>query len=300
MNRNNDWPLGIKGCVGIIGCVMGMGVIYFGYGIGTESPKKDAAAESVPPSQAQRSKPVYAMNLALGNMVYFARDLGFLVKNTKGEAADSTKIAARIESQLHGVRDLYRREIIEKPALAGSLTLAFNIAPSGEVSQVREISARLQDGPFKSAVGAEVSKWSFAQIVMENLNVICTLLFVHEGMDITTLVRWEKSLGNFPDKLALGRSGGYASQNSAPISAGVKTVANPAVKPVAREFKVKYAASLRKEPNFSAAPLTTLAAGTKVTVLRKQGDWLEIRAAGNGPIGFIRKEFIAPVDVAHR
>ena len=298
MYRKNDWPLGVKGCVGIVGCVIGLSVVYFGYGIGTESPKKDAAAEPVPASQAERNKPVYTMNLALGNMVYFARDLGFLVKNAKGEDADATKIAARIESQLHGIRDLYRQEIIKKPALAGSLTLTFNIGPTGEVSQVREISARLQDDAFTSAVGAEVSKWSFAQIVAENLNVACTLLFVHEGMDITTLVRWEKSQGNLPDKLALARSAGNAEQNSA--RAAAKSIAVPAAKPAGRVFQTKYAASLRKKPNFSAVSVTTFTIGTKVTILGKQGDWLEVRSADTGLTGFIRKEFVTPVDVARR
>ena len=299
MNRKNDWPLGIKGWVGIVGCVIGLSVIYFGSGIGTESPKKDAAAEPVPASQTERNRPVRAMNLALGDMVYFAQDLGFIVKNAKGEAADAKKIAARIENQLHGVRDLYREEILKKPALAGTLTLTFNVGPSGEVSQVREISARLQDGTFRSAVDAEVSKWSFAQIVTENLNVTCTLLFVHEGMDITTLVHWEKSLGIFTDKPALARSTGNPGQNSTP-STGVRAVAVLPVKPLAKEFRIKYATSLRKEPNFSAASLTMFTIGTKVTVLGKQGDWLEVCSADNGPTGFIRKEFVAPVEVVHR
>lgn len=299
MNRKNDWPLGIKGWVGIVGCVIGLSVIYFGSGIGTESPKKDAAAEPVPASQTERNRPVRAMNLALGDMVYFAQDLGFIVKNAKGEAADAKKIAARIENQLHGVRDLYREEILKKPALAGTLTLTFNVGPSGEVSQVREISARLQDGTFRSAVDAEVSKWSFAQIVAENLNVTCTLLFVHEGMDITTLVQWEKSLGIFTDKPALARSTGKPGQNSTP-STGVRAVAVLPVKPLAKEFRIKYATSLRKEPNFSAVSLTMFTIGTKVTVLGKQGDWLEVRSADNGPTGFIRKEFVAPVEVVHR
>jgi len=65
------------------------------------------------------------------------------------------------------------------------------------------------------------------------------------------------------------------------------------------ESQVKYSTSLRKKADFSSASLTTIAAGTKVTVLNKAGDWLEVRAAADGPIGFVRKEFVKPVDVAH-
>ncbi len=298
MNRKNDWPVGINGFVGIVSCVIGLGVIYFGYGIGTESPKKNAAAEPVPAAQPDRRRPVRAMNLALGNMVYFAQDLGFLVKNAKGAAVNVTKIAARIESRLLGIRELYRQEIGKNPALAGSLTLSFNVGPTGEVSQVREISSRLNDGEFKRAVAAEMSKWSFAEIVGENLKVTCPLLFVHEGMDITTLVHWEKSLGNPTDKPALARSIDGAGQVSAPALA--KPITAPLAKPAGRKFQIKYATSLRREPDFSAVSLARFTIGTKVTVLGKQGDWLQVRSSDNNTTGYIRKEFVMPAGVARK
>jgi hypothetical protein len=298
MKHKSDWPVGIKGIVGIVGCVIGLGVVYFGYGIGTESPKKNAVAEPVPAAQSVHKRPVRAMNLALGNMVYFAQDLGFLVRTGKGEAADMTKIAARIESQLQGIRELYRQEIGKNSALAGSLTLAFNVDPSGAVSQVRELSSRLQDGEFKSAVAAEVSKWSFADIVAENLDVTCPLLFVHEGMDITTLVHWEKSLGRHANIVPLVRTSDNKKPSSAPAVAKATVV--PSAKPAGREFQIKYATSLRRDANFSAVTLTTFTIGTKVIVLGKQGDWLQVRSRDNAVTGFIRKEFVAPIDVARK
>jgi SH3 domain-containing protein len=44
--------------------------------------------------------------------------------------------------------------------------------------------------------------------------------------------------------------------------------------------------------------LTTLTVGTKITVLRRQTEWVEVRSTANGQTGFIRKEFVAPVEVA--
>ena len=305
MNSSQDWPVGFKGIVGIASCVIGLGVVYFGYGIGTESPKKDAAAEARPSAQRQSKKPVRAMNLALGNMVFFAQELGFTVRSAKEGLVDSSKIAARIENQLNGIRRLYREEVAKTPALAGGLVLQFNIAPNGEVSQVRELSSRLSDGEFRKAIAAEASNWSFAEIVTENLQVTCPLLFVHEGMDITTLIHWERALAESSEKPSLARAtGNLASSQPVKTAQSAPGIAMPAAQRAARaelkEFQIKYATSLRRSPNFAAPSLATFTTGTKVAVLGRQGDWLEVRSTPHGPTGFIRKEFVTPIEVARQ
>ena len=298
-----NWAMGWKGFVGVMSCVAGLAVVYFGYGTGTKSPKKDPVAEANPAVQRKDKRPVRAMNLALGNMVFFAHELGFTVKSANGAAVDSAKIAARIENQLHGVRELYRQAIAKNRSLAGGLVLQFGIAPSGEVSHVHELSARLSDGEFKKAIVAQAATWSFAELVAENLVVTCPLLFVHEGMDITTLVQWEKSVESPAAKTVAARPSGnplgaapaYAA--AAPAPAGV---ARTSVRTDGREFQIKYATALRANPNFSSPSLVTFAIGTKVTVLRRQGDWLEVRSKTDGPIGFIRKEFITPLETVRK
>ena len=157
--------------------------------------------------------------------------------------------------------------------------------------------------------------WSFADIVDDNLTVACPLLFVHEGMDITTLVRWEKFLGNFGDKAAMSRLGANpaptqqakATESSATADRATKTALLTSEKkgPTAgaketKEFQIKYPTALRKFPNFTSESLVTFTTGTKVSVLNKQGDWLEVRSTNNGPTGFIRKEFVVPVEVARK
>ena len=62
-------------------------------------------------------------------------------------------------------------------------------------------------------------------------------------------------------------------------------------------MQIKYATLLRKEPNFNAPVLTTFTIGTKVTVVNRSSDWLEVRSHHNGPSGYIRKEFVVPLDV---
>lgn len=295
----------MKSVVGILGCIVGLGVIYFGFGIGTESPKKEAVAGPSRATATEPSKPVRAMNLALGNMVFFSQDLGFSVRNTKDEAVNPAKIVARIEGQLQGMRELFRGEIARNPSLAGTMTLQFNIAPSGEVSQVREVASRINDSDFKKSVIAEGGKWSFAETVAEPVSVTCPLLFVHQGMDITTLVQWEKFVGQAGEKSAPARVAAAPVLNAPATPLAAKSAPAPSkgesmARPEAKVFQVKYATSLRKEPNFSAASLVTFTIGTRVTVLGKQGDWLQVRSNDNGPTGFIRKEFVVPVDVAHK
>ena len=304
MTDSRERPVGFKEIIGIASCALGLGLVYFGYGIGTESPKKEAVAKVRAADPKDSKRPVQAMNLALGNMVFFAQDLGFVVRNAKGDTVDASRVAARIESQLTGIRDLYRQEITKSPALAGGLILQFNVSPNGEVSQVRELSSRLADGEFKKTVADETSKWSFAEIVTEDLQVTCPLLFVHQGMDITTLVHWEKSLFNSSEKAVLARSSSGPAAQQPPettrtsVAARITPPAHGSTqKSDGKEFQIKYATALRKEPDFSSPSLTTLTIGTKVTVLRRQSEWVEIRSAA-GQNGFIRKEFVGPVEVA--
>ena len=285
--------LGSRGIGGIAACLIALVVVYFGFGIGGESPKKSANASAPSNPQAVSLKPVQAMNLALGNMVFLAQDLGFTIKTANDTSLEGNKIALRIESHLQRLRELYRHESGKNSNLVGSVLLQFEISPSGDVSQVRELSSRINDAGFKTAILDEVRKWAFADIVPEHLTVTCPLLFVREGMDITTLVSWEKSLANPGEKAVPIRS----AENTAPLVVA-KTAPAQTAQSSANESQVKYSTSLRKQPDFSSASITNIAAGTKVTVLNKAGDWLEVRATADGPNGFIRKEFVKPVQVA--
>lgn len=307
LHRLSGLPPGLRRAAGAFAAAIGLGIVYIGLGVGTESPKKEASARVAPASVGQSQKPVRAMNLALGDMVFLAQDLGFSVAGPKGAAVEPNKIAVRIESQLQTAREIYRREAAKNASLAGTMTLQLEIAASGEVAHVKELASRLGDEEFKKAIVAEALKWSFADIVGETLTVTCPLLFVREGMDITTLVLWEKSLGNFADKPAAPRlaNAAFASPQAKPVATAVvsaKGANNGAAEKTAarapRELQIKYATVLRSEPNFIAAPVTSLTIGTRVAVLGRQGDWLEVRARPEGPSGFIRKEFVAPVDAA--
>ena len=303
-----------RGIIAVISCLFGLGLVFFGFGAGTESPQQETPAGSSPVAQAQRKRPVRVWNMALGDVVLVAQELGFGVKPVKESDLDQGKIAARIDSQLQSLRDLYRQEGEKKPTLMGGMMLQLSIGASGEVTQVKELASRIADVEFKKAIIAEASKWSFAELVSENVTVNCPLLFVREGMDITTLVQWERSLGQLGDKGALGRG----SVNGTPVqqsrvtetpkppengfaalaNAAQKSAPRQAVTPPSAAYQIRYATSVRKEPNFSAAVLTRFTSGTKISVINNRGEWLEVRVPDTGQSGFIRKEFVGPVELA--
>lgn len=298
---------GIKGLVLVVIGALGMAAMFYSSSIGTETSKK----LPLPPTGAQTQKPVRAMNIALGPMVFLARELDFAVKNTKGEKLDDSRIAARVETQLQGLRELYRREIAKNPKLAGSLILQFSVNAAGQVNQVKEIASRLSDSEFRLAVITESGKWTLAELVTEPLTVQVPLLFVHEGMDITTLVRWERSLATADEKLVnvpaakpeaapQAKAAVAATPPAAPAKRAPEKAAPAKVKTEGEEVQIKFVTPLRKEPNFSSSVLTTLTIGTKVTVVNRSGDWLEVRSHHNGPSGYIRKEFATPVDIVAR
>jgi hypothetical protein len=231
MNRRDGGRLGIRAIIAVVSCVLGVGLIVFGFGAESISPKEEASVDEAA-AQGTRKKPLRAWNMALGNVVLVAPELGFGVKTTKETEMPDGKVISRIEGQLQSLREMYRTESEKNPTLMGGMMLQFNVVPTGEVSQVKEITSRIADVEFKKAVIAEVSNWSFQEITSENVTVNCPLLFVREGMDITTLVQWEKSLGQPGDKGALAKSNNVqpmqqskSPEPAKPMGAGTKTVA---------------------------------------------------------------------------
>jgi hypothetical protein len=305
-STNDNRRLGFRVTVAVASCAIGLAIIAFGFG----SAKKSEAPAT---TQSQR-KPARVWNMALGNMVMVAQELGFTVKASRNAGeVDPTRISSMIEGQLQSLREIYRLESEKDPTLMGSMTVQFTINPSGEVSQVKEFASRIADVGFKKTVLAEISKWSFRDVPADNFTVNCPLIFVREGMDITTVAEWEKSLGQLGDETALAKSTtqpgqqGKASETAKPVDG--KSAANvskvsfstpTATKSAAPAYQIKYATSLRKEPSFSSVSVAKFSVGTKVTLLASRGQWLEVRAVDHVQSGFIRKEFVTPLEVAQK
>lgn len=295
----------------VAGCAIFLGVAYVGFTVGAKSIKQDAAASVTPAATTRRTRPIRPMNVALGNMIYFPQDFGFAVITANNHRYESSMIAVKIENHLHDLREIYRQESARNPSLVGAMKVQFNIGTGGEVTQVKEISSTVADANFRNSVLADMAKWSFVDVVAEPLSVTCPLLFVREGMDIATLVDWERALGRFGDMAHQPAvvAGAPTNQAAKPQAiAGVESAkptgkSNPAA-PIAvaktdsKIYQLRYPTALRKQPNFSAQSLGTFTAGTRLSILGKHGDWLEIKSVDNNLTGFIRKEFVVPLEVA--
>ena len=311
---SDEWGarVGFKIVIAIVSCLFGLGLILYGFGTGIKSAKKEASATTTPVAEAPRNKPARTWNMALGDVVIVAQDLGFGVRAAKDTRIEESKVVARIDSQLQKLRELYRQETEKNPALMGNMMLQMNVANDGNVTHVKEISSRIPDGEFKKAVIAEISNWSFPEIITDNATINFPLLFIREGMDITTLVEWERSLAKVDDK---STTAGGATRNravqqtktaeapraTAPVSKAVSTDER-ALRPPARAaqsplYQIKYATALRAEPNFTSASIARIAIGSKVALVNNRGDWLEVRATDSGLSGYIRREFVTPVDM---
>ena len=296
--------------IALAGCAFGLGLMVIGIGVGSSS--KDRVTSAVKEESARK---LPAWNIALGDLVILARDMGFDVQADKEALIDEAKVAGRIESQLQSLRDLYRQETSKNSTLMGGVVLQLSISSSGQVTKVRETASRISDNDFRKAVIADASTWSFDQVLSEESTITCPLLFVREGMDITTLIQWEKNLSQAGDRPALAKlklDVEPSPQNTAVRNPSMRNtsskeiaVAPPQPRPLPKAqsigvgalYQMKYTTVIREEPNYSAAAVARFTTGTKVILLGRSGDWYEVGYDG-GPKGFLRKEFIAPADSA--
>jgi len=283
--------------------------------MGSKSVDKTSTTEEESSAKVQKKKTQRAWNIALGNVVVVAQDLGLNAKALKGGQVEEAKIAARLESQLLGLRDFYRQESERESTLMGGMLLQLTVSPSGDVTNVKELVTRITDGEFKKAVLAEASKWTFPEIITDSTTITCPILFVREGMDITTIVQWEKTLGQFSEKSAIAKINAQVTQQSqapeglkrsepvaktAAVSNKAKAEQNPEAKSLPRIFQIKHPTTIRQEPNFASGSVGKFTAGTRVTVIATSGDWVEVRADDTGLSGFIRKEFVTPVELTQK
>ncbi len=301
----------IRTVIAVTGCIAGVGLILFGFNTATKLEKKEPSGDAKV-TVGKSHKTVRAWNVALGDVVIIAEELGFEVNASTAIKNEQAKFQARIESQLQGLRELYREESEKNPTLMGGMMLQLTIEPSGSVTEVRELGSRIADAQFTKAVIARVSQWWFQDLVTEPVTVNCPLLFVREGMDINTVVQWEKALGPLVDKPVVARVEPQAAPESkipvtvkpiarsTPAPSPPRPAASAAVKSPGTVYRLKYVTTVRTDPNFSAPPVAKFPAGSKVSVISSRGDWLEVRSPEIGVSGFIRKEFVTPLEMTRK
>ncbi|HEY7556460.1 MAG TPA: AgmX/PglI C-terminal domain-containing protein [Candidatus Binatia bacterium] len=168
--------------------------------------KPEIAQPNSVSEEKQDSKPSTPWNLALGNVVVLAPELGLNASAPDEEKIELARVAAKIEGQLINLRQLYREQSESDPTLLGALTLQLTLGNAGQITEVAFLSTQMKDEKFRNAVAAEVTKWNFGEIAPEGTVIDCPLLFVREGMDIATVLNWERSLRSPRDEYAPAKS----------------------------------------------------------------------------------------------
>lgn len=298
--------------IALASCAFGAALILLASQMSSKSADPTGKAEEESALKNQKKKTQLTWNIALGNVVIVAQDLGLNAKTTKGAQVEEAKIAARLESQLQGLRDFYRQESEREATLMGGMLLQLTVSPSGDVTLVKELVSRITDSEFKKAVLAEASKWTFPEIITDSTTITCPILFVREGMDITTIVQWEKTLGQFSANAKANAQVTQQSQapegskrnepvaRTATVSNKAKAEQSAEPKSLTRMYQVKHPTTIRQEPNFGSQSVGKFSAGTRVTIIATFGDWVEVRGDDGNPSGFIRREFVAPVELTQK
>lgn len=309
---NKGRSAGRRIIIALASCALGAVLILLVSQMSSQSTDQTSTTKTESSVKAQQKKTQRAWNIALGNVVVVAQDLGLNAKTIKGGEVDEAKIAARLESQLQGLREFYRQESEREATLMGGMVLQLTVNPSGEVIRVKDLASRITDGEFKKAVLDEASKWTFPEIITDSTTITCPILFVREGMDITTIVQWEKTLGQFS---AIAKTSSQQTQQSqapevakrnepvarsAAVSNKAKADHNLEAKQQTQIYQVKFPTTIRQEPNFDSESVGKFTAGTRVTIIAMRGDWAEVRGDNGSLSGFIRREFVTPVELSQK
>jgi hypothetical protein len=238
------------------------------------------------------------------------------IKNAPPSAQERFEnVAVRHLARLHRTYSTWYKNNEE---LMGSLHLKLKIDGLGNVVSIHPESSYLANATFSDAVMAEVRNWKFPKGVLDGAEITVPLLFVPKGMDPSTAVQWERNIRRTEEQekipIALARA------NNSPVSKEAKQVSKPvplvtdarrpdriqasslrrqepqAEKEKLRAFKTKQSVTLREKPRFSSKAVYEIDRDTELTVLANEGDWLKVNLAAGNSVGFVRREFVAPVD----
>lgn len=194
-----------------------------------------------------------------------------------------------IVGQLGKLKRAYARWSKADPFTSGTVSLKLSIEPSGKIAKVEEVLSRLSEHQFLDVVVAEVKQWKLPLGRTQTAEISVPLIFIPAKAGPAQLAAEGKS-----------RKPGVARQDRRPTthatSAAVKrklaaTSTNPE-----SETEIAHTAALKHAPRFAADVIEEVGLGTRVTVLRKERDWIKVKVNDSGKVGYLRKEYLAAAD----
>ena len=201
--------------------------------------------------------------------------------------------------------------------LMGSLLLKLTVDATGKVVDVDPLASHVTNTSFTRTVMDDVRKWKFPKAGVEAAEITVPLLFIPKGMDPDTVVHWERKVRSSQEGETSAADLRVATK--APISTvGERTLTvlpsvprsdqpnitkSPAVhlpKPKTEEVliavKTNRSVALRENPRFSAKTVHEVDEDTQLSIVEAKGDWFKVKIADAGFIGFVRKEFVSPIN----
>jgi hypothetical protein len=258
-----------------------------------------------------------ARPVSTGSAVLAVDTFGLSIQ-AKSNSASTREVLEQVAVEhLARLHRTYSRWADTNGDLMGSLLLKLTVDATGKVVDVDPLASHVTNTNFTKTVMDDVRKWKFPKAGVEAAEITVPLLFVPKGMDPDTVVQWERKVRSAQEGETPAADLRVATK--APISAvGERTPtalpsAPPAVQPSAAKLptvhiakpkteevliavKTNRSVAIRENPRFSAKTVHEVDEDTQLSIVETKGDWLKVKIADAGFIGFVRKEFVSPIN----
>lgn len=244
--------------------------------------------------------------------------LGLKIQTKNADAGAEERFENVALQHLARLHRIYSTWAKQRQDLMGSLHLKLKVDAAGTVVSIDPLASQLTNVNFIHAVIAEVRNWKFPGGVTESAEITVPLLFVQRGMDPNTAVQWDRNIrrADGSGKAVTGLRTASNSTTAAVDARASKSIPSTAAsqrtettqastvrlpKPKTQNdalvaFKTTQSVTLREQPRFSSKSVHELDGDTLLTLLENKGDWLKVKLADAGAIGFLRKEFVSPTN----
>lgn len=218
-----------------------------------------------------------------------------------------------------------------KQELMGSVSLKLMVDASGNVVRVEPENSHVNNSSFVKTVIDDVREWKFPKGSTEAAEITVPLLFIPKGMDPEMIVQWERQVRRAPGDddsprplpIAMARPAVNVAEKVTDLTAATPmpiqheqksvaaapaqrqiaakpiAVATVAPTPKAKALVVVVAnrpLAMRDNPRYSANSVREVQEATQLSILESRGDWLKVRSAAGGQVGFVRKEYVSPAN----
>ena len=242
---------------------------------------------------------------------------GLSIQAKKDSAATREVLEQAAVQHLARLHRTYSRWADTNGDLMGSLLLKLTVDATGKVVSVDSLASHVTNSTFAKTVLDDVHKWKFPKAGVEAAEITVPLLFVPKGMDPDTVVQWERKVRSAQEgetsvedlRVATKTPVSTEGEHVAPAlpsashviqSSTVKSSTGQSAKPKKEEVlivvRTNRAVAIRENPRFSAKTVHEVDEDTQLSIVENQGDWLKVKIADAGFIGFVRKEFVSPLN----